>query len=860
MAKKNSSKTATEKAIQSSEPRVLAFQDWQGVNFADSPLTWEPLETGRYKHRQSDLPKNFFMVQNNLVTTDTLGIETRMDSKVVGQAFDINYGGTTVHGKFTGVSCVFGKYLFCVIRFEVTVNSEQTFFDRIAFRDLTNTDPAVWNVDNIKLCRAVPIESGLGEIIGSQPDFDPTGWSISEIGIYENNLIAIAHETSLDTGAVFLADLNFNYSFQTLTTSSIRCDNWWKSNPAYYDYITQNVSLVDEDEKMLNAVVSQPTAVNPIGSECVLTASGMSNGISSAEGDVNVDTGAITNNHVVRVEVCFAYTTRFGSSLPSSETPGLIFTEFSPTFWSSARYVQVNSPGTTVNTGAHGERTVNQLGVDTNIIPGSGINGIDFYGRDTENTDWVFIGHINITPAVGGVAWSYKWVGNMVDISQWTNSQLTIPTSNDTRGPNVSHFSVHDSRLYYWGDPAFPYRLYIGGNPGSEFSVARGLGGAWVDIEPGSGYEIKGTAKWKTVSGANIVTIMCGNNNTNKVKRFNLVETNVTITNEISYKGYMYEEVSNVVGCNSRYGYGVYSEGLYSISRYGLMLTTMAMEYNAQMRNQGVSDPISPIFTERIGTRLKDARMVCINDIIYISLSEDEPEDSDPIALDNVILCYDINKKAWYTFTHDETLDQEMREDPDVIHHIFAIDSDQAQEGLGVITDEYVYLYPTTGIQDPVPPEFQVIIESGEITARDPMQMLGYIQQLEFRFDYFISDPLDPPTILVEGTDYYGRSFTIEKQLNIDGGRGKHGKTTEMRDYVEWIRVDKYVDSFRIRIKGKARFRLTHVNCKLYVQADVVGTQWGFDAHDHYLDAHGTEGKIHHYINDYNNLRRAVIS
>jgi hypothetical protein len=281
-----------------------------------------------------------------------------------------------------------------------------------------------------------------------------------------------------------------------------------------------------------------------------------------------------------------------------------------------------------------------------------------------------------------------------------------------------------------------------------------------------------------------------------------------------------------------------------------------------------MSSPIAPIFEDRLGTRLKDARMVCINDIIYIALSEDRPvggvpiEDvsyEEPVTLDNVILCYDTLNQAWYTFTHDQTLNCEYQEDPDNIRHIFAVDSDQAVEGLGVITSNYVYLYPTTCGQDAVVPLFDVLIETGELKPKDPMQALMYIQDLELRFDYFVSDPNNPPTVLIEGTDYYGRSFSIEKQMNIKS-RGNHGKTGEMRSYIEWIRIDKYVESYRLRIKGKARFRLTHINVKFYVQADVTGTQWGFDARDHYLDAHGTEGEIHHCINDYNNLRRALVS
>jgi hypothetical protein len=323
----------------------------------------------------------------------------------------------------------------------------------------------------------------------------------------------------------------------------------------------------------------------------------------------------------------------------------------------------------------------------------------------------------------------------------------------------------------------------------------------------------------------------------------------------------MYERVSNVVGCNSRYGFGVYDDGLYSISRYGLTLTTMAMEYNNQMKSETISDVIQPIFTDRMGDRLKNTRMVCIDGIIYIALAENNAPTT-LTKLDNVIFCYDIDKKAWYTFTHDQSLGYEMGSDPDVIHHIFSIDSDQAVEGLGVITDTHIYCYPIAGEdQEAKNTDFTVLLETGELMPKEPMQMTSYIQQLEFRFDYFISDPDDPPTILVEGTDYYGRSFSIEKQLNIDGGRGNHGVYySEQRNYTEWIRVDKYVESMRIRIKGKARFRLTHFNVKLYPQQDVMGTQWGFDARDHYLDAHGRTGKIHHYINDYNNLRRALVS
>ena len=218
-----------------------------------------------------------------------------------------------------------------------------------------------------------------------------------------------------------------------------------------------------------------------------------------------------------------------------------------------------------------------------------------------------------------------------------------------------------------------------------------------------------------------------------------------------------------------------------------------------------------------------------------------------------------MNLKSWYTWTHDQTLNQEIGSDPDHILHIFPVDSDEFTEGLGAVTETEVRLYPTTGVQDDNVPAFQIIMETGELMPRQPVQAFWYIQQLEFRFDYFVGNPEEPATILIEGVDYYGRQFKIEKKLNIKS-RGHHGLEHEQRNYIEWIRIEKLVESLRIRIKGKARFRLSHINAKMYQQADTIGTPYGFDARDTYYDRHGDDHEIHHYIDDYNNLRRAVIS
>lgn len=816
MAKKNSSKTATEKAIQSSEPKVMTYKGWKGVNYVDAPLTWDPLETGAGKFRQTDLPNNYLMVQNNLVTTPTLGIETRPDSIAVGQ---LNEGFVETGSRFTGISAVYRHWLFAVVH-------DANGSERVAYRSLLDMDIEDWEF-----------------ITFSDADIPtaPSNFKIAEIGFYEGQMVAtIAYS---DTGKLALAKVDISEDGSTITVKGM---NW---------------STLVEDRT--DTLVSTPHVDDPVTGASALNANDWPYVVAKGMQQSYVTPGD-DSDAVVRVEVVYSYVNRMGSTL--SSFPATIYVEYSPALWSSSKYLSIQSRNHDAAwAGIYGDGWTPPSGssyyLDPNITPGSGISGIDFYARDTENTDYVFIGHIDIDPSAvtaQGAKWTFNWLGNMTDISQWQNSQLQLPTENTSNGPNVTHFTCHDSRLYYWGQPDKPYRLYVGGNPGAEFSIARGLGGAWVDIEPGSGFEIAGTAKWKTVQGANIVTIMCGNRNTNKVKRFNLVETNITLTNEISYKSYMYEEVSNVVGCNSRYGFGVFSDGLYSLSRYGLMLTTMAMEYNSQMRNQDVSALIKPIFTERLGDRLRDGRMVCIDDVIYIALSEDSGG-AEPINLDNVILCFDLGMQCWYTFTHDQTYGGSRGTDPDKIHHILAIDSDEFVEGLGAVTDTQVRLYPSTGIQDATVPEFQVLLETGELMAKMPVQTYDYIEQLEFRFDYLVGDPDDPATILIEGVDYYGREFSIEKKINLRS-RGNHGLEGEQRDYVEWIRVCKHVESLRVRIKGHVRFRLTHIVNRMFTNSDRIGTPYGFDASDTYRNRHGGNTKIHHYINDYNNLRRAVVS
>lgn len=830
MAKKNSSKTATEKAIQSSEPRLVTFKGWQGVNFVDSPLTWNPLEDFHINpesFNQTDLPANFFMVQNNLNTTDLLGVETRMDSIKLGDVSNLPSG----YDRFTGVGCMHKHWLFVVAR-KYTDQQQTVWIDKIFYKDIVNlvspeNNPWIPITFEYTECPYSPM-TPLDPVMTT----DPHWYEFKEIGFFEGNMVVSigayiqnqGGEMVEDHGLIGLAKVEIGRNDSSI---SITCEDW----------------IGSPDHSQSNAFANTPLIRDP---ENTLTL--------TAQGDLDSSPDDTDPTCPVRVDVCYCYTNRFGSSLINKNNIATIWVNASKANWSSKRYLKI--------TGVP-DRDPDNFNLSA--------TGVDYYARENDNIDWVFIGHSDYDDS-GNIDY-YNWYGNQTDITQWITAQLMVPTDNTTEGPDATHFDCHDSRMYYWGMPSKPYRLWIGGNPGSEFSVARGLGGAWVDIEPGSGYDIKGTAKWKTTSGSNIITIMCGNRNTTKIKRFNLVETNLAFTNEMSYKSYMYEEVSNVVGCNSRWGYGVYDEGLYALNRYGLMLTTMAAEYNNQMKNQKVSDVIEPIFTDVLGKQLSDGRMVCINNVIYIAFSEED----DAADLGNVILCYDTSLKAWYTWTHDQTLNETG--DPDKVLHIMAIDSDEYREGLGSITESEVRLYPVTGEQGVNIPPFQVLLESGELAPRQPMQAYWYLQQMEFRFDYFVGDPENPATVLIEGVDYYGRYFQIEKKLNYtgrhwqpvnDNGLVSHHKIlpdgpewtepVEQRNYTEWIRVDKLVQSVRIRIKGQARFRLTHINAKIYQQADTIGTPYGFDAGDRGYDRRQKPFKIHHYINDYNNLRRAVVS
>lgn len=515
--------------------------------------------------------------------------------------------------------------------------------------------------------------------------------------------------------------------------------------------------------------------------------------------------GELTDGDVSRIQVCYVYTNVFGSTVASPVSTKYV--SASPVEWSASQYMQVS--GTAPK--------------------GYSITGVDVYFTMDDSTEFAFAGHVTLTD---GGAWSYNWLGALADTSQWTNVSLEVPTENTTKGVNARHMTHIDGRLYFWGGD-LEYRLWIGGNPGNELSVARGVGGAFVDIEPGTGTSVECVLKHKTYSASSIITILCGNPNTEQIKRFNLLETNVTVTNELTSKGYMTEEVSNVVGCNSRWGAGVFEDGLYAVNRYGLALTTHAMEYNNQLRVGWVSDQIKPIFTDRLGKRINNARLVYVDGIIHLVLGQEESDNLDP-----VIFCYDIGAKAWWTYTYGTD---------EKILHVMSIDSQEFDEGCGIITPTRFALIPTTGPKLHTPPNFgDCYIETGELSVRQPPNEMMWLEQLEFDFDYFVGEC----DIKVTGVDYYGRRFEIEKSVTYDD------MVTNLQ---VWMRIGMLVRTYHLSIKGPARFRLYQILQKIYSQSSKINLVYGLDAYSEVRNHYDETGLDHHEIDSYNNLVHVLV-
>lgn len=523
----------------------------------------------------------------------------------------------------------------------------------------------------------------------------------------------------------------------------------------------------------------------------------------AAKGDLDIQQNIDDDYYPYRVAVAFAYINKYGPTRHSNQFT--FYTNHPVDEWHGGRYLQI-------------------LG---NAPTGYGIEAVEIYYTTGNSSSLLFAGRTDIAGGDGG-AWTFNWYGYLDATTMWPIANLIAPEENYTEGVHASYVTCIDSRMYFWGDSRQPQRLYIGGNSGNLFSISPGTGGGFVDVEPGSGQEVRVVTKYKTQSGASIVTMLCDSKNSTLEQRFNLVENSVSLSNEQSMKSWQAEQVAGSVGCKSFNGAIVCADGIYSVSRYGLALTTMTMEYNSQIRTNYVSDPIKPAFIDKNRSLLKNSAIIECDGVIYLAFGRDDA------MLDNMLFCYDIDQKAWWTVSLD--IDE-------AILNMLYIDYEGYREGVGIVTANHVYLLPLTKDDTPTyAANFPVTIQTGELSTTQPQQNWFYLSQLEFRFDYFVG------SVLVEltGIDQFGRKVTTKKQISHD--------STVYND-AEYMRVDLRLQSYQIRITGTARFRLTHFIAKLYTMSAKQGLVWGFDDSQSFR----SEGDIHPTFLDYNDIKKAII-
>lgn len=520
-----------------------------------------------------------------------------------------------------------------------------------------------------------------------------------------------------------------------------------------------------------------------------------------------------------RIDLTYAYVNKFGPT-NTEQTQRLTFYANHPVSeWHAGCYLRIS--GTCDRSTAGNESVI----------------AVELYYATDNAMDMIFLGRYDF-PNTTRSAWAYNWFGYIDATSMWPVANLIAPIENYTKGVHASRVCNIDGRMYFWGDSSNKQRLYIGGNPGNLFSISPGTGGGFVDVEPGTNQAVKHVCKYKTQSGNSIVTMLCSSPNTKKDQRYNLVDNNISLSNEQSMHSWYAEQVAGAVGCMSYDGVVVCQDGLYSVNRYGLALTTMTMEYNSQIRTTYVSDPIKPAFTDAIASesRLENSILLECDGIIYLALGKGSDGQGN---LDKMIFCYDIDRKAWWTYSF-----RDLSEQP--ILNLFHIDWHGQREGIGIVTAKNIYLLPTTvgDDYDEAPGHVYYTMETGQISTQQPQQQWQWLSQLEFRFDYFIGDM----EIRVRMIDMFGRKIDVEKTVSSED--------VELYNHTVHMRIDQRVQSYVISFRGKARFRMTHFIARVYTLSNKVGQVWGFDDSITYRDA----GDIQPTFKCYNDVRKAIFT
>lgn len=577
----------------------------------------------------------------------------------------------------------------------------------------------------------------------------------------------------------------------------------WES----FEYVDNKIVGTTTEQMLWSGLVSEHKVANAkyVSDPGQLVATG-SNKNFTACGSLTMSETYDAVNNPFRISVSIAYINKYGPT--AAPYPKAIYVNIPIDEWHTGQYLRVH--GTLDATRQQQE-----------------IEAVEIYYTAGNANDLQFAGRVDLEP--GATSWTFNWFGYLDATYMWPIANLIAPTENVTQGVKASHVKCIDSRLYFWGGTSNPQRLWIGGNPGNLLSISPGTGGGFVDVEPGTGQEIRVVTKYKTQGGASIVTMLCDSKNSMMEQRFNLVENTISLSNEQSMKSWQAEQVAGSVGVKGFHGALVCEDGLYSISRYGLALTTMTMEYNSQIRTNYVSDPIKPIFTDKLGSRLKDAIILECDGVIYVAFGKGGQG-----VVDNILFCYDIDLKAWWSIS----LDIEEQ-----ILNMFHVDYEGAREGIGIVTADHIYLLPLTQDDDKeTDATFAVTIQTGELATTQPQQNWQYLSQMEFRFDYFIGNIV----IELTGIDQFGRKVKTRKRINHNEAQ---------YNLAEYMRVDLRLQSYQIRITGQARFRMSHFIAKVYTMSSKQGIVWGFDDSQSFR----SQWDIHPTFKDYNDIRKAII-
>ena len=704
MAKRNSTKTATKEALQSSEPRLQTFKGWAGMNIETSQRSWTPLEsipktvnpaynshTSNLVFKQTDEKSNTALIQNNLRTLADGTLETRNQEfgetyshlanlptyKTFGYVDDVDERIKRKYSfdnfEFTNITYLRDNWLYSVINCTVYIyNADKIDIDK---------EPE----DNTGACIGV-IKKGnlLARISITNLNINKNNWNL----ITTDSRINAELTADKDTG---LVDKPYICEYANKLTCVYSC----LSCLLAAGIVQESLATVYGSDAPANIFATMPSDMKKkrIGNGvlysddytdiksvyCVSSCDYIDEPYEEIKPECKGDVEAAdAEDQEAWCTFWYTVNTKYGSTLfnvkKGTTTPNgvNVYLKIRPINFTGSNYIKVSVTFTKDR---------------AQELVSKGATDIEFWFSEKGSEQAMVIGRVAFPDTITkDVTLTYSFYGSMYDTDQLATMSLSQPDYNTTQGPEITKMKFIDSRMYFYGSSQRPYRLYMGGTSTMELAVSRGKGGGFIDCEPGSGAYITAVHKFKTQSGATIVTFLTGNKNTGQQKRYNLIETQITITSEIAENSWKYEEVTNVIGTNSYNGSVVCADGLYMLSRYGLHVTTQAMEYNSQLRSQKVSSAITPIFENRLSPAFDNAVLIYIDEVIYFIFGcEDDDE-----YLDHIIFCYDINTHAIYTYSYGD-------KDTDILN-ILPIDYIGWSEGIGIVTPACIDLIPTVGL------------------------------------------------------------------------------------------------------------------------------------------------------------------